>query len=163
MPSRIARTQTAVRVAEFLATREGKQHLAQYGWVKGTPVVMTNAQEKMSDAMAMVSVHGRPVFLAMIDPETEHLQMLYVTTPQSSLAVVDAASSSKTSASFFKEVVMQGSQEFRVSQWHYTAVAFAVPSCDAMQSVPRANGRYQLPGRSSSLAANAQKRVLERV
>lgn len=163
MPSRIARTQTAVRVAEFLATREGKQHLAQYGWVKGTPVVMTNAQEKLSDAMAMVSVHGRPVFLAMIDPATDHLQMLYVTTPQSSLSVVEAASAGETSANFFNEVVKQGSREFRVSQWDYTAVAFAVPTCDAMQSAPKATGRYQLPGRNSSLVAAGQNRVLERV
>ncbi len=165
MPSRIARTQTAVRVAEFLATREGKKHLSTYGWRKGMPVVMTNAEEELTNAMAMVSVHWRPVFLAMVDPKTDRLHMLYLTTPQKVLTVVEAAPARKTSGDFFKEVMAEGSQEFRVAQWDHTAVAFAVPSCEAMEKSQLAQGRYRLPERSGATlrAVNAQNRVLERV
>lgn len=124
---------------------------------------MINPQEKLSDAMAMVSVHARPVFLAMVDPESDHLQMLYVTTPQSALAVVDAASARKTSGDFFKEVMEQGSQEFRVAKWEFTAVALAVPSCEEMQKTPRAIGRYRLPSRWQDVSRTSMQRsrVLE--
>ena len=59
MPGRIARTQTAVRVADFLATREGKAHLSELWMEPGMPIVMTQPNESLTDAMGMVSIHGR--------------------------------------------------------------------------------------------------------
>lgn len=165
MPSRITRTQTAVRVAEFLTTREGKSHLEQYGWFKGMPVVITNHVESLNDAMGMVSVHGRAVLLAMIAPGSDHLQLLYITTPQNALRVVDVASPKKTSGQFFKEVLAVGSKEFRVKHWRHTAVALAIPTCEAMKNNTRDRNRYQLLNHAQS---NLQKvgglsRRLERV
>ena len=96
MAGRIARTQTALRVADFLAPREGKAHLSEYGWSPGVPIVMTRATESVEDAMGMISIHSRAALVAMLDPATKDLRMLYVSTPQAALKKVRATPPGRT-------------------------------------------------------------------
>ena len=142
MPGRIVRTQTATRVANLLATREGKAHLSLYGWVPGMPIVMTQPTETFNDAMGMVSIHGRAVLVAMLDPQTEELHILHVTTPQAALKVTKACADRLTTAEFFNRLTTETIAEFRVKFWKHTAVAHKIPACVAMQSrktaIPRA-------------------------
>lgn len=147
MPGRIVRTQTAARVAEFLATREGKGHLAAHGWTKGMPIVMTQPAESLEDAMAMVSIHGRPVLLAMLDPDTVELQMMYLTPPQSALQIFGAAATGSTTGEFMEQVRAKGYVEFRVRQWQHTAVALAIEPCEGMLRAKPAASRYRVPVR----------------
>ena len=147
MPGRIARTQTAVRVADFLATREGKAHLSNYGWEPGMPIVMTQPNESLTDAMGMVSIHGRDVLVAMINPETEELQLLYVTTPQPALKVKQPSPSKCTTGEFFHELGSSRVMEFRVKFWKHTAVAHLIPSCPQMQAQRTTSTRYSVPTR----------------
>lgn len=156
MPGRIARTQTAVRVADFLATREGKSHLASFGWAPGMPIVMTRPSEPLHDVMAMVSVHGRAALVAMLDPRSEELRMLHITTPQSALRVVTPSAASTTIGAFFDRVASATIAEFRVKFWQHTAVAHVIPSCPAMHSSGAASNRYQLPSRPALATAGVQ-------
>lgn len=148
MPGRIVRTRTAVRVADFLATREGKAHLSSYGWAQGMPIVMTQPSESLNDAMGMVSIHGRAVLVAMLDPQTEELLMLHITPPQTALKVAKVWSDQLTMGEFFQRLGTENVGEFRVKFWKHTAVAHQIPTCPAMQSQnTTAATRYPLPTR----------------
>lgn len=147
MPGRIIRTQTAVRVADFLATREGKAYLSNYGWGPGMPIVMTQPTESLNDAMGMASIHGCAVLVAMLDPGTEELHMLHITTPQVALKVTTACPDKITMGEFFERLATETVVEFRVKFWKHTAVAHKIPTCTAMQSQNTAAARYSLPAR----------------
>ena len=147
MPGRIARTRTAVRVADFLATREGKSHLSDYGWAQGMPIVMTQPAESLNDAMGMASIHGRAVLVAMLDPQTEELHMMHVTVPQAALKVTRACADRLTMGEFFERLATELIAEFRVKFWKNTAVAHKIPACPAMQSRTTSPARYPLPER----------------
>ncbi|MGV2855166.1 hypothetical protein ACNPON_00180 [Glutamicibacter sp. AGC13] len=147
MPGRIARTRTAVRVADFLATREGKSHLSDYGWAQGMPIVMTQPAESLNDAMGMASIHGRAVLVAMLDPRTEELHMMHVTVPQAVLKVTKACADRLTMEEFFERLATELIAEFRVKFWKNTAVAHKIPACPAMQSRTISQARYPLPER----------------
>ena len=133
MPGRIIRTRTAGKVADFLATREGKNHLSAYGWFPGMPIVVTQAEESLLDAMAMVSVHGQAVFIAMLDPHTQDLRMMHISTPQAALRVVTPTPDRLTVKEFFDHVDENKLAEFRVKHWKHTAIASILPSCAAMK------------------------------
>ncbi|MFJ2619781.1 hypothetical protein [Glutamicibacter sp. NPDC087344] len=145
MPGRIARTQTAVRVADFLATREGKAHLSNYGWAPGMPIVMTQPTESLNEAMGMASIHGRAVLIAMLDPQTKELHMLHVTVPQITLKVTKACADRLTMGEFFQRLSTATIAEFRVKFWKHTAVAHKIPTCPGMQPQNTASTRYPLP------------------
>lgn len=145
MPGRIDRTQTAVRVADFLATREGKAHLSDFGWAPGMPIVMTQPAESLNDAMGMVSLHGRAVLIAMLDAHTEELLMAHVTIPQAALTVTKAATDRLTMGEFFDHLTTQSIAEFRAKFWKHTAVAHKIPTCTAMRTVNATAARYPLP------------------
>ncbi|WP_334122138.1 hypothetical protein [Glutamicibacter sp.] len=152
MPGRIARTRTAVRVADFLATREGKAHLSNYGWAPGMPIVMTQPSEPLNDAMGMVSIHGRAALIAMLDPQTEELLMLHITAPQAALKVAKVCADRMTMGEFFQRLALETIAEFRVKFWKYTAIAHKIPTCTAMQSQnATAPARYSLPTRRHSV------------
>lgn len=144
MPGRIARTKTAVRVADFLATREGRAHLSKYGWAPGMPIVMTQPAESLTDAMGMVSIHGRAALVAMLDSQTDELQMLHVTTPQPALKIAKVSVDGRTMGDFFEDLSSTGITEFRVKFWKHTAVAHRIPSCTIMQSQNTTVARYPL-------------------
>ncbi len=89
MPGRIARTKTAERVSEILGSREGRRHLADHGWVQGMPIVMAVPTEPINDVMGLVSMHGRPALVAMLDNQLDVLKFLYISTPNSALRAVE--------------------------------------------------------------------------
>lgn len=132
MAGRIARTETALRVADFIATREGKAHLSQYGWAPGMPIVMTRATESVNDAMGMVSIHSRAALVAMLDPVTGQLRMLHLTTPQAALKKVGATPPGRTMGDLFEQLASALIFELRVKFWNHTAVAHLIPPCAAM-------------------------------
>ncbi len=144
MPGRVFRTQTAVRVADFLATREGKAHLSNYGWAPGMPIVMTHSVESLNDAMGMVSIHGCAVLVAMLAPQTGELHLLHVTTPQPALKVVKLCEDTRTMGEFFDHFTTESIAEFRVKFWKYSAVAHKIPTCASMHSQNAVATRYSL-------------------
>ncbi|MGO2079879.1 hypothetical protein ACTXPG_07430 [Glutamicibacter arilaitensis] len=160
MPGRIVRTQTAIRVADFLATREGKAHLADYCWTPGMPIVMTQPAESLNDAMGMVSIHGRAVLVAMLDPQTDELHLMHVTVPQPALQVAKPSSDRLTVGEFFHRLGTELMTEFRMKFWKHTAVAHKIPACAAMQSQNTTTARYSLPtkGLKPVLATAASSR-----
>lgn len=132
MAGRIARTQTALRVADFLAPCEGKAHLSEYGWSPGVPIVMTRATESVEDAMGMASIHSRAALVAVIDPATKDLRMLYVSTPQEALKRSGPRHRAAPWGDLFEQLGSALIIELRVKFWHHTAVAHIIPSCPAM-------------------------------
>lgn len=159
MAGRIVRTQTALRVAEFLATREGKAHLSQYGWSPGTPIVMTRAAESVEDAMGMVSIHSQAALVAMLDPATRELRMLHVSTPQAALKKVRATPPGRTMGDLFEQLSSALIIELRVKFWNHTAVAQIIPSCPAMQN-GHDSWATSFPRTARPLASTAQAATL---
>ncbi|MFD1377331.1 hypothetical protein ACFQ4U_13450 [Micrococcus antarcticus] len=157
MAGRIARTQTALRVADFLATREGKTHLSQYGWVPGMPIVMTRATESADDAMGMVSIHGRAALVAMLDPLTSELRILHITTPQPALKKVRVSPAGLTMGDLFEQLASTLIVELRVRFWNHTAVAHIIPSRPGMKNANDSWGaafpRTQRPLETTAQAA----------
>ncbi|MGO3854765.1 MAG: hypothetical protein ACTJGY_00560, partial [Glutamicibacter arilaitensis] len=62
---------------------------------------MTQPAESLNDAMGMVSIHGRAVLVAMLDPQTDELQLMHVTVPQPALQVAKPSSDRLTVGEFF--------------------------------------------------------------
>ncbi|WP_333615312.1 hypothetical protein [Glutamicibacter sp.] len=123
----MVRSKIAELVAELLGSREGLDHLSEYGWVQGMPVVMATPNEPLDDVMGLVSIHGRAVLVAMEDVETEDLRFVHVSMPCPFLHVVAATSSGTTTGSFFDRVKHESMVTFRVQYWKHSAVANAVP------------------------------------
>ncbi|MGP5581679.1 hypothetical protein ACTXOF_14290 [Glutamicibacter arilaitensis] len=106
---------------------------------------MTQPAESLNDSMGMVSLHGRAVLIAMLNPQTEELLMAHVTTPQVALTVTKAATDRLTMGEFFEHLTTKSIAEFRVKFWKHTAVAHKIPTCTAMRSANTAAARYPLP------------------
>lgn len=128
MPGRIVRTETAERVTELLGSREGRNHLSSYGWAQNMPVVMTGAKESVNDVMGLVSMHGRTVLVAMIDPATDELKLLHVSTPNQALKTVGVEADATQIGSLIARAELEGMVTFRVKYWQHSAVAHPIPS-----------------------------------
>lgn len=128
MPGRIVRTKTAERVTELLGSREGRQHLAQHGWVQGMPVVMAVPTEPVNDVMGLVSMHGRPVLVAMLDPQLDELKFLYVSTPNPALRTVDQEKDSTPIQNLFARAEQDGLVTFRAKYWDASSVTHPIPT-----------------------------------
>ncbi|MFJ2620450.1 hypothetical protein [Glutamicibacter sp. NPDC087344] len=133
MPGRIVRTETAERVTELLSSREGRSHLSAHGWIQNMPVVMTAAKESANDVMGLVSMHGRAVLVAMIDPSSKELKLIHISTPNQALKPVPVEADSVPIGSLFERAEREGTVTFRVKYWEYSAVAHPIPS---FQSIP---------------------------
>lgn len=127
MPGRIVRTQTAERVSELLGSREGRKHLSAHGWVQGMPVVMTVPTEPVNDVMGLVSMHGRPVLVAMFDTTANELKFIYVSTPNPALQQVELEKESTQIQELFSRTEQEGLMTFRVKYWDCSAVAHPIP------------------------------------
>lgn len=147
MPGRLVRSQTALRVAELLGSREGRRHLGNYGWTQGMPVVMTQPLEPLDDVMGLVSVHRRPVLVAMVETQTDELKFLHISEPSPVLEVVRPSAPRTKIKDLFDEAEQNGMTSFRVKYWRYSAVAHAVPAFNSELLA----GKYaaQHPGSSS--------------
>lgn len=127
MPGRIVRTKTAERVSELLGSREGRQHLTKHGWVQGMPIVMSIPTESLNDVMGLVSMHGRPVLVAMLDSTLDELKFLYVSTPNPALRSVDVEKDSSPISDLFARAEQHGLVTFRAKYWDASSVAHPVP------------------------------------
>lgn len=128
MPGRIIRTQTADRVTELLGSREGRKHLAAHGWVLGMPIVMAAPTEPINDVMGLVSMHGQPVLVAMVDTNADALKFLYVSTPNPALQQVDKEKDSTPILELFGRAEEEGLVTFQVKYWDSSAVAHPIPA-----------------------------------
>lgn len=127
MPGSITKSKTAQRVAELLGAREGREHLNQYGWVQGLPIVMATTAEKLIDVMGLVSIHERAVLIALASAENHQVQLMHVSMPNAVLRVVAAADEEAMIESLFDLVARQEMTEFRVKYWAHSAVAQRIP------------------------------------
>lgn len=125
---RIVRSKTAERVTELLGSREGRKHLSQYGWVEGMPVVMSESQEALEDVMALLSVHGRAVLVAMLDPRSADPLFLHVSAPNPALSIVNSVAQGTSIGALFEAAEHEGMMTFRVKYWKYSAVAHLIPA-----------------------------------
>lgn len=130
MPGRLVRSQTAQRVAALLGSREGRKHLAAFGWKQGMPVVMTQPSEPLDDVMGLVSVHKSPVLVAMAEMETGELKFLHISEPSAALQVVPPCGPRTRASDLFEQAEQTGMRTFRVKYWKHSAVAHAIPSFD---------------------------------
>lgn len=128
MAGRLVRSQTAQRVAELLGSREGRKHLASFGWKQGMPVVMTHPHEKLDDVMGLVSVHKGPVLVAMTETSTEELKFLHISEPSPALEVVTQSDPDSRISNLFQAAERSGMSTFRVKYWKYSSVAHAIPT-----------------------------------
>lgn len=131
MPGRLVRSQAAQRAAELLGSREGRKHLGAYGWAPGMPVVMTQPLEALDDVMGLVSVHKRPVLVAMLETQTDELKFLHISEPSPVLEVVPGSAPRSTISDLFGQAESSGMTPFRVKYWKHSAVAHAIPAFDA--------------------------------
>lgn len=145
MPGRIVRSKTAERVAELLGSREGRKHLSQFGWVEGMPVVMSESHEALDDVMGLVSVHGRAVLIAMIDPRSEQLLFLHISAPNPALSIVNSVAEGTNISSLFEAAEHEGMMTFRVKYWKYSAVAHLIPAYQATATAERLSYRNRMP------------------
>lgn len=127
MPGRIARTKTAERVGEILGSREGRRHLADHGWVQGMPIVMAVPTEPINDVMGLVSMHGRPALVAMLDNQLDLLKFLYISTPNSALRAVEVERDSTQIQDLFDRAEKNGLVTFRAKYWDASSVTHPVP------------------------------------
>lgn len=137
MPGRIVRSRTAARVTELLGSREGRRHLSERGWVQGMPVVMTGATESVNDVMGLVSIHGRSVLVAMLDPLTDALKFLFVSMPNPALEVVNPEKDETQIQDLFRRAELQGLVTFRSKYWESSTVTHPIPSVGSVQELKR--------------------------
>lgn len=128
MPGRIVRTKTAERVSELLGSREGRRHLSEFGWVQGMPIVMTVSTESVNDVMGLVSMHGRPVLVAMIEPVSDELKFLYVAMPNPALETVACEKDSELISNLFQRAELNGLVTFRSKYWESSTVTHPIPT-----------------------------------
>ena len=140
MPGRIVRTKTAERVSELLGSREGRKHLSEYGWAQGMPIVMTVSTESVNDVMGLVSMHGRSVLVAMLDPQSDELKFLYVAMPNPALETVGCEKDSTPISDLFERAELQGLVTFRSKYWESSTVTHPVP---AFRGAPEAKSYAQ--------------------
>ncbi len=108
-------------------SREGRKHLSEYGWVQGMPIVMTAPTESVNDVMGLVSMHGRPVLVTMLDPQTDELKFLYVAMPNSALQTVGCELDSTTISVLFQRAELHGLVTIRSKYWEFSTVTHPVP------------------------------------
>lgn len=128
MPGRIARTKTAERVSELLGSREGRAHLKNHGWEQGMPVVMAVPSESLNDVMGLVSMHNRPVLIAMLDTRTDTLKFLHLCVPNPALRCVDAEDNAAQISDLFNRCEREGLVTFRSKYWEASSVAHPIPA-----------------------------------
>ena len=128
MPGRIVRTKTAERVSELLSSREGRQHLTNYGWVQGMPIVMSIPTEPLNDVMGLVSMHGCPVLVAMLSAKLDELKFLYVSTPNPALRNTAVEKDSTHIQDLFERAAEAGLVTFRAKYWDASSVAHPIPA-----------------------------------
>jgi hypothetical protein len=141
MPGRLVRTRTAERVTELFGSREGRNHLAAYGWVQGMPVIMTVPTEPVNHVMGLVSMHGRSVLVAMLDAGTDELNFLHVSMPNPALQSVDLEKDTDQIHELFVRTQNRGSVTFRVKYWDSCAVAHPIPAFNAVVATLRQGQR----------------------
>jgi len=128
MPGRVVRTHTAARVAEILASKRGRAHLEEYGWVQGMPIIMAQACESVEDVMGLASIHGRAVLVAMIDPQTDDLCMLHLSMPNPALRIEEALARTLRISDLMTQAKAGHALVLRISHWKYSAVAHRLPA-----------------------------------
>lgn len=146
MPGRYARSTTAQRVAQLLGTREGRQHLTEFHWQQGMPVVMAAEHELLDDVMGLVSLHGQPVLVAMLQQSTDKLMFIHVSEPHMALGSVQEAKADRRIDSFFEEVHAKDCVTFRVKYWKNSAVAHAIPEFQQCRDSTRTSYHRSLMG-----------------
>lgn len=128
MPGRFVRSQAAERVAELLGSREGRKYLTGYGWVEGMPIVITHPKELLNDVMGLVSLHDRPVLVAMFDAVVNEVHLIHVSLPLSTLQLVDEVTPRARIDELFEQAKTAGRVTFRAKYWRHSAVAHPIPA-----------------------------------
>lgn len=110
------------------------------------PVVMTAEHELLDDVMGLVSLHGQPVLVAMLQQSTDKLMFIHVSEPHMALGSVQEAKADSRIDSFFEEVHAKGYVTFRVKYWKNSAVAHAIPEFQQCRDSTRTSYHRSLMG-----------------
>lgn len=130
MPGRYLRSETATRVAEFIGTRSGRAHLKKHSWKQGMPIVISQPNELLTDAMSLVATHPEPVLVAFLDSRTKSLCFMHVSLPSEDLVVVPCEARDRTTGDFYETAKATFALTFRIHTRQYSAVAHAFNTGD---------------------------------
>ena len=92
------------------------------------PIVMTVSTESVNDVMGLVSMHGRSVLVAMLDPKTDALKFLYVAVPNPALETVGCEKDSTPISDLFQRAELHGLVTFRSKYWESSTVTHPIPA-----------------------------------
>lgn len=140
MAGRYVRTQISERVADLMASREGREYLESHGWVQGSPIIMTQCTELLDDVMGLASVHPGSVFVATLAPDTGDLCFVYVLLPNPALKTVRVSAPETQVWKLFDVASRSCGVTFRVKHWKHSAVAYALPEWQLSAVVTTSGG-----------------------
>lgn len=146
MAERFVKSHIAERVAEFIGARETRAYLESHGWVQGMPIIMAKPHEPLDDVMGLVAIQQGPALVATVDPSTEELRFLYVSTPSAALKDVPPCRPETDVCKLFEAAARSESITFRSRYTPHSAVAHLVPVFDAAAAgaIPASEGESSL-------------------
>lgn len=144
----MSRTHVKPTLAEQLKllvnSREGRKYLECHSWVPGMPIVTGVLSEPISETMGLVSTRPGPSLVAVEEPLTEELRLLYVSEPSRALLVVPPVSARMTLWELFESARRLCLVTFRIPQWKYSAVAHELPAFRLSQLECKGLYRHEL-------------------
>lgn len=130
MPGRYARSATAIRVSEFLGTRSGRRFLKEEAREEGMPIIISQPQELLTDAMGLAATHNDTALIAFLDPDSYELLFIYVSLPNKDLEAVTPEPPNRTVLDFYTSASKTFARTFRIRSWKYSAIAHVISTCD---------------------------------
>lgn len=134
MPGKYIQPSLIEQVRATLASREGRNFLTNNFWTEGMPIVTGKAQEPLETTMALLASHQCPALIAMADPESDDLRLLYVSVLTPALEIVPCFAKHSSLWDLFQAADLSGLLTFRVKPWKFSRVAHALPFFNPYQS-----------------------------
>lgn len=134
MPGKYIQPSLIEQIRALLASREGRSFLTSNSWVEGMPIITGKAHESLETTMGLLSLHQRPALIAVAEPESEDLRLLYVSDLSRALQIVPCLPKHFSLWDLFKTADLAGLLTFRVKQWKFSRMAHALPFFNPYQT-----------------------------
>ncbi|MBF6671613.1 hypothetical protein [Glutamicibacter sp. FBE19] len=96
------------------------------------PIVVSQPQELLTEAMGLVATQNDTALVALVDPTNDELLFIYISLPNKNLEVVPTEPPRQTILDFYRTVNGTFARTFRVRGWKYSAIAHAINTCDRL-------------------------------
>lgn len=134
MPGKYIQPSLIEQIRALLASREGRSFLTTNAWTEGMPIVTGKAHEALETTMGLLSLHQRPALIAMAEPASDDLRLLYVSDLSRALKIVPCLPTQFSLWDLFKTTEVSGLLTFRVKQWKLSRMAHALPFFNPYQA-----------------------------